>query len=451
MKRILIALAVLLSVQLADAQVKTPEAAQKALDKAIEATQNAKKAAKPDTWLRLANAYMDAYNAPAGSAWIGAQKQELQLLMGNEKPRSTESTVLGGEPCTKEVYADKEFYFNQAGQLVLINITKPVVANALDGALEAYQKAWEVDVKKSKPKKVIEGLDLLARKYLDEGMNSYMLEDYSSASKKFEKAAEAAGSAPLSKVDSTALYNAGFTAWMVKDYPRAKTFFQKCLDVNYYYEDGEVFAKLADVNKNLGDSEAARQVLERGFGLFPQSQSILIGLINYYVESGSDTDRLFVLIDEAKRNEPNNASLYYVEGNIYNELRQKEADPAKAESLLNKAVAAYDACAGIDATYVFGHIGKGVMFYNIAIELQDKAANELDDKKWMALTEQFEAALMSALDPFEKAYEASTDNALKVNIAEYLKNIYYRFSSKGAEYEQGYNKYNTIVKEGKAL
>ena len=82
MKRILIALAVLLSVQLADAQVKTPEAAQKALDKAIEATQNAKKAAKPDTWLRLANAYMDAYNAPAGSAWIGAQKQELQLLMG---------------------------------------------------------------------------------------------------------------------------------------------------------------------------------------------------------------------------------------------------------------------------------------------------------------------------------------------------------------------------------
>jgi hypothetical protein len=69
----------------------------------------------------------------------------------------------------------------------------------------------------------------------------------------------------------------------------------------------------------------------------------------------------------------------------------------------------------------------------------------------MALTEQFETALMSALEPFEKAYASSTDNALKVNIAEYLKNIYYRFSSRGAEYEQGYNKYNTIVKEGRAL
>lgn len=450
MKRILIALAVLFSVQLADAQV-TPGAARKALDKAIEATRNEKKAAKPDTWLKLAAAYMDAYNAPMASAWIGAQRQELQLIMKDQKPRSVESVVLGGEPCTKEVYADKEFYFNQNGQLVLINVTKPVVKDALDGALSAYKKAWEVDVKQSKAKKIAAELDVLAKKYLDEGMNSYMFENYADASQKFEKAADAAGAAPLSKVDSTAIYNAGFTAWMVKDYPRAKAFFEKCLAVNYYYEDGEVFAKLADVNKNLGDSEGARIALEEGFSKFPQSQSILIGLINYYVESGQDTDRLFELINKAKANEPNNASLYYVEGNIYNELRQKEADPVKAETLLNSAVAAYDACAGIDPSYAFGHIGKGVMFYNIAIDLQEKAANELDDKKWMALTEQFEAALMNALDPFEKAYAASTDNALKVNIAEYLKNIYYRFSSKGAEYEQGYNKYNTIVKEGKAL
>lgn len=451
MKRILIALAVLLSVQAADAQVKNAGAALKAVDKAQEATQNEKKAAKPATWLKLAAAYVDAYNAPSGSAWIGAQKQELQLLMGGEKPISTESVVLGGEPCTKDVYADKEFYFNQNGQLVLINVTRPVVENALEGALEAYQKAWAVDVKQSKAKEIKEGLANISRKFLDEGMNSYMFEDYAAASQKFEKAAEASAAAPLSQVDTTALYNAGFTAWMVKDYPRAKTFFEKCLAVNYFYEDGEVFAKLADVNKNLGDNEGSVRVLEEGFAKFPQSQSILIGLINYYVESGSNTDRLFVLINEAKQNEPNNASLYYVEGNIYNELRLKEADPAKAEELLNKAVAAYDACAGIDPKYAFGHIGKGVMYYNIAIDLQEKASAELDDKKWMALTEQFENALMSALDPFEKAYAASTDNALKVNIAEYLKNIYYRFSTKGPEYEQGYNKYNTIVKEGKAL
>ena len=206
MKRILIALAVLLSVQAADAQVKNAGAALKAVDKAQEATQNEKKAAKPATWLKLAAAYVDAYNAPSGSAWIGAQKQELQLLMGGEKPISTESVVLGGEPCTKDVYADKEFYFNQNGQLVLINVTRPVVENALEGALEAYQKAWAVDVKQSKAKEIKEGLANISRKFLDEGMNSYMFEDYAAASQKFEKAAEASAAAPLSQVDTTALY-----------------------------------------------------------------------------------------------------------------------------------------------------------------------------------------------------------------------------------------------------
>ena len=45
----------------------------------------------------------------------------------------------------------------------------------------------------------------------------------------------------------------------------------------------------------------------------------------------------------------------------------------------------------------------------------------------------------------------SKDDALKVNIAEYLKNIYYRFSSDGPEYEAGYKKYNEVVKSGKPL
>ena len=37
------------------------------------------------------------------------------------------------------------------------------------------------------------------------------------------------------------------------------------------------------------------------------------------------------------------------------------------------------------------------------------------------------------------------DETLKVSIAEYLKNIYYRFISKGPQYEEGYKKYDAIV------
>ena len=437
MKRIFLALAVLLTVQLADAQVKSPEAAMKAVDAAEAAAGDVKKATKVATWLKLASSYMDAYNAPKGAAWIGATKQELQLVMANVTPLATETVNLSGDTCIKEVYADKELYFNEGGQLVLINVTKPIINDALAKAADAYAKAFEVDLKKSKVKDINAGLMVITNNYLDDAMSCYMFGDYAKASDLFGKAAEVSAMEPMAQVDTTALYNAGFTAWMVKDYTRAENYFNKCLEVGYYYDGGEVFAKLADLYNNTDRKDAARDVLEKGFTKFPQSQSILIGLINYYLESKQSPDRLFELIGEAKKNEPNNASLYYVEGNIYNELGQKD-----------KAIESYYKCAEINPEYEFGFIGAGILYYNQALELQDKAAAELDNAKYEALVVEFEEALLNALEPFEKAFEVSKDNGIKYNIAEYLKNIYYRFSTKGEKYEAGYKKYNDIVRSG---
>ena len=430
MKRIFIALALLAGIQLADAQVKSPADAKKAVESAEAAAQNPKKAEKVATWLKLASTYMDAYNAPAGSAWVGASKQELQLLMGNDKPVSVENAVLNGEPCTKEIYSNKEMYFNGNGQLILINVTSPVFPDALANAKDAYVKATVVDVKATKTKDISAGLDMISKKYYEEGMNSYMLGDLKKASTLFEKAADAAATAPLSKVDSTSLYNAGYTAWASQDYERARIFFEKCLGVDYYYEGGEVFAKLADVYAKLDRKEESKKVLEAGFTKFPESQSILIGLINYYLENNEDPEKLFELIDHAKKNEPNNASLYYVEGNINVKLGNGDA-----------AVAAYRKCCEINPNYEFGYIGEGVYFYNKAAEIAEKASNEMDDAKYMALMGEFENALKSCIAPFEKAFEVSKDSEVKVGVSEYLKNACYRFRTEDASYQEKYDKY----------
>ena len=102
MKRILIALAMLAAVQVAVAQVKSPDAAGKAVAKAETAANDAKKATKVATWITLGKAYMDAYNAPAGSAWVGAARQELTLLMGADKPQGEQQVELNGTPYIKE-------------------------------------------------------------------------------------------------------------------------------------------------------------------------------------------------------------------------------------------------------------------------------------------------------------------------------------------------------------
>ena len=185
----------------------------------------------------------------------------------------------------------------------------------------------------------------------------------------------------------------------------------------------------------LGDNANGVKTLEAGFVKFPQSQSILIGLINYYLESGENTDRLFELIAEAKKNEPNNVSLYYVEGNIHKQLGNRE-----------KAIAAYKECAVVDPNYDFGYHGLGAYYYDIAVELSEKAAQELDDAKYNALVKEYEQYLLDAIEPFEKAFEVTNNDQVKLNCAEYLKQIYYRFSSVDDKYMQGYNKFNEYVK-----
>ncbi len=437
MKRTLIVLALLASFQVADAQSNVNSAA-KAVESALAASQNEKKATKVATWMKLAQTYVDAYGAPAGNVWLGADLNTLQLSLGSEKPASVETVSLGGVQYTKQVYENKNLYFNASGQLAVIEVTKPVVENALPKALEAYKRAYELDTKHTKDKDISEGIKSIAEKLNQEAYNAYTLGDVKAAEAFFEAAVEAAAQKPYDKIDTNSLYNAAFTAWSTQDFNKAKSFFDKCLGYGYYGENGEVYAKLSDCASHIDTTKAgkaaAKDYLEQGFQKFPTSESIVFGLINYYMTSGEGTDRLFELLQQAKTTSPDNASLYYVEGQAYKQLGD-----------LDKAAQAYDESAAKDPKYVFAYIGKGQMYYDKALELQEKAQNELDDTKYMALVQEFEVTLKKCIDPFEQAYVVCEDASIKSTVAEYLKQVYYRFRDQDPKFQAGYEKYNAVL------
>ena len=437
MKKILITLAIILSVQIADAQIKTAEAALKAVESAEKNAANSKKATKVATWMKLAEAYMDAYISPMGNAYVGAAEADLTLLMSKEKPLSEEMVTLNNVEYKKVVYNNKNLYYAANGVLAVIEVTKPVVENALVKASEAYEQAYAIDIKKSKIKDITTGFQTINSKYLELAMNAYTLGNFKESSEDFQLAEAAARKEPLNKIDSIATYNAGFTAWLSQDYSTAMTYFQKSIEIEYF-EEGDVYAKLADCYTKLGEPEEMKNVLEAGFVLFPANQNILIGLINYYLESGGNTERLFELLNVAKTNEPTNASLYYVEGNIRKELGMKE-----------DAVAAYNEANKVNPAYEFGFIGIGILYYESALEFQTKAQEELDDKKYYELVELFEKDLLAAYEPFEKAYSLTKDENISLTVAEYLKNICYRFRDKDPKYEEGFNKYTKILEAAK--
>lgn len=433
MKRILLVLALVASMQVAQAQ-KSASAVKKAIEAAETVAANPKKATKADTWIKLGNAYLDAYNAPAGNGMIGLDRKSVSMTMGNMKPLKTEAATLGGEQFTKEVYSTCDYYYNANNQLAVIIITKPYVDNALDKALEAYKKGYAADTKKAKTKELTEGIKNVYDKLNSEAYNAYSLDNHAKASELFEAAARASMEEPYAKIDTALIYNAGFTAAISGNNQRAEKLFKECLERGYYGTDGDVFVRLSTLADEAGDKVAQKKYLEDGFTAYPQSQGVLIGLINYYITNKEDTGRLFTLIGQAKQNDPTNASLSYVEGNIYKELGD-----------MDKAIEAYRKCVDINPNYEFGYIGEGILHYNNAIDIQEKASEEPDDAKYMALVAEFEKELKACIGPFEKAYEISKDDSLKSSISEYLKNACYRFRDEDPSYQAKYEKYNAAI------
>jgi tetratricopeptide (TPR) repeat protein len=159
-------------------------------------------------------------------------------------------------------------------------------------------------------------------------------------------------------------------------------------------------------------------------------------LINTYIESNDDPAKILELIHQAQKNEPENATLYYAEGNVWKNLND-----------FGKAVECYKKSVETDNNYYFGYFAIGAAYYDKAVDIQVKAADEMDDAKYEAMVKDLEANLEFAIEPFEKCFASTKDEEIKAVVAEYLKNIYFRFREKSPEHMAGYEKYNALSRK----
>ena len=441
MKKIILAIALLASAGFgAFAQEKSAADLKKAVEKAEAVAADAKKGTKVATWLKLGQAWLNAYNQPTANV-VGGTKAELALTMGSEKPRSSEVVTLNGNEYEKVVYANKNLYFDMAGRLQFIEVTKPVYKDqdALAKALEAYKKASEVDAKGSKTKDISAAIKSISEKYYSDAFVAYQLGDKAKAAECFEASSDAAATAPYNTPDWSAVYNAGVMSLENKDIEKARSCFLKALE-NGYEQEGSVYANLSEVSFAAKDTLAARKYLEDGFGKYPENVQVMTSLINLYIATKEDPKKLIELLDLAKKQMPDNPSLYYVEGDIWAKLKE-----------FDNAVAAYNKCAEVNPKYEMGYYGQGVMWYNMALEIQEEA-NALpysEYKKYDALQEELAATLKKCLNPFETAFNVSENDAVKQSAADYLKRIYFIFRNESAENKANYEKYEAYLQGAK--
>ncbi|MBP5397105.1 MAG: hypothetical protein J6Y32_00490 [Bacteroidales bacterium] len=407
------------------------------VEKAMANTENPKKASNPDTWTKLAKEYVKSYEASIGSGILNTPREQVNLVMDGKKPLATENVTAGGNSFLKDSYATADYYYRD-NILMMIVPTALAVENPLEKAVEAYQKAFSLDEKGKKTKEITDGLNLIAGKFNEQAFYQYQLGNLAQAAAYFEKSGDASAAVPGLTFDGSSMSNAGLLAFQADDMEASQRCFEKCLANGFPDEDGKVYLYLSEIASKKGGSEAQIKYLQDGFQLFPSSQPLILGLINAYRNANKDPKEIFVLLEKAKANDPSNAALYSTEGDIHKELKEDE-----------QAIACYRKATEVDASFPYGWVGEGLLLYDRAIEYATQASELPMNayKEYDALVKKYEETIKSAIDPFEKAFEMSSNNPkLQSGVAEYLKNIYYRFASDDEKYMTGYKKYNEFLK-----
>ena len=431
MKKVLFALAMVCSLQLAYAQKPDAEM-QKGVDKALAAANDAKKAAKPATWMNLGKAYMTAYSNPTTVLTPGIDKATFGL-MNKEPILSTTMVELDGAAFERIELSHVNVYFNANGALQFVEVTHPSVEGDLLGnAANAYFKAFELG---AKDKDVDPRIQEIAAAYYNDAFVAYQLGDMAKASDLFKGAADVSAKAPCTVRNEDAAYNTAFTSMAVKNYDRAIEYYNICLGYGYTSE-GNIYANLSDCALAKADTLAAKNYLATGLTAYPDNPAVLTNLINLYLQTNEDPKKIVELLDEAKKAMPDNPSLYYVEGNIYVGIKD-----------FDSAINAYNKALEISNTYDMAYYGLG----NVALKKAEVLIDERDAldvrewKKYDELNAQVTETYKSAIEPFEKCYEVSTMPDVKAAAADYLKRLNFQLRNVDPKYQAAYEKWNEVL------
>ena len=217
-------------------------------------------------------------------------------------------------------------------------------------------------------------------------------------------------------------YYTAIFAIQAEMHPEAIAVLEEMKDGNY--EAITVNQFLYQEYVNVQDTANYVRVLQDAVVRFPQEPWFLQNLINHYIFSGQEQEAINYL-DQAIAREPNVAQYHLIKGNLNENQKNYEA-----------ALADFDRALAIDPTMADAEAGKGRLFYNQAVKMNEDAALIADAKEYKKALEEMNAMFRQSMPFFEKAHELAPDNR---DYMITLRGLYYRFDMT--------DKYNAINEE----
>lgn len=383
---------------------------------------DAKKGAKSATWINRGKVLYEAAIEPTKSLFVGMDAAMLKLAVGD--PVSTESVTLVNVPYEAWVYPWFTAYIKD-GKIATWSQTQWVMEEAPAKAIEAYNKAYEMDPKTAE--KVKEGLKQISDFCSQVGNTGIDTGNYVDAADAYALAFEAQSSPAHGNPEPALLYYAGYLrtvdgATDPASFPIGADYLTKALDLGYNDEEGNIYYYL--FHCYYGQKEAdkanimkAKDALVEGIKKFPKNERILDGLVQLYTnpeDQVGDPADLVALIDAAIESNPENVDLWFSRGRIFYALKN-----------FDESIASFQKVVELNPELFEGNYYLGV-FYTIKADDMNRVMNEKQYSSQAAYDADLKSAnavYMEAIPWFEKAYELKPTD---FNTLDMLKQLCFR-------------------------
>jgi tetratricopeptide (TPR) repeat protein len=392
---------------------------EKKLKKSNSDIENPKKNIKTKNWMERGELLMDIYSVNLQYVRNDMSASEAKLFF--MEPNEIKKTQKGTDMIEEYIYDRITLIFKNDALDDWVETNK-IHENPLPEAKKAFEKVIELDTEGKYNEELKEKLNQLKLLFESQAVYSYNHDNYEDAYDNFIEIIKINELEVLEGVvDTVIFYNAGRIASELGKNKDAIDMF-KAAD-KYDYNNPFLYVFLNNSYNAVGDTAAGVEALKKGFKKYPESQNILIELINYYLLRGLADEALDYLAI-AKEDDPSNISFYFAEGTLYDKLER--FDDAKRS---------YEYCLELDSNYFNAQYNLGVLYYNKAVKLYEEANLINDIQEYEEAKAVADAEIANALPYIERAHEINPDD---IESLKTLKTLYYRL--------QMDDKYDEVVK-----
>lgn len=347
--------------------------------------------------------YLGYYNKDKGAADIAEAKKYIDLATEHEETKTKAKMWMNRAQIYQAISDSKD------------EKVKALSPNALDEAAKAYQQTIKFDDKKAYPE-ATRNLTYCANSFLNSGVTFFNEKEYAKAVDNFEKSINISKES-FKIIDSNAIFNAALAADRGNMTDKAKAYFQELINMNYggAADGSRNYLMLAALYKKENNTEKYNSTIAAGRKAFPNDKDLIIEELNFYLSAGKDKEALANL-DLAIKNDPNNQTLHFALGTIYDKMEQYE----NAEASYKKAI-------DIKADYFDALYNLGALYFNRGAK-QTSLANDIkDDAKYKVAMAKVDDIFKQSLPYLEKAEQVGTeDKATFKDLLTTLKSLYAR-------------------------